>query len=159
MEFGRDTVEPHYLLIKPKILAEEYLENDVDFSSSLVDYKITVLNGKAHHVIVVSDRKEGFPVRLSVYDKDWNLRSDQPAGEHTIGEAGIPRPKCLEEMLRCAEQLAEGHPHVRVDMYVVHGKIKFGELTFTPQGGYIDYLTNDFILELGEQMILPSRYK
>ncbi len=157
MEYGRETVEPHYLLIKPKIIAEEYLENDATFSSSLVDYKVTTLNGKAYNIIVTSDRKIGTDVRVSVYDIAWNLLPDQPAGKHTGEAVKIPRPKCLNEMLLCAEKLALGHPQVRVDMYIINDKIKFGEMTFTSQGGYFNFLTRDYSIELGKKLILPKK--
>ncbi len=155
-EYGRETIEPHYLLIKPRIIAEEYLENDAEFSSSLVDYKIMVLNGVPRNIIVTSDRKIGGRVRVSVYDTDWNQVKGEPVGPHEGDAVEIPKPNSLKEMLSLAVKLAEGHPMVRIDLYLVHNKILFGEMTFTPQGGYLNYYSRDYNIELGELLQLPK---
>ena len=39
-------------------------------------------------------------------------------------------------MLKYAQQLAEPFKFVRVDFYEIDGKVYFGELTFTPAGGF-----------------------
>ena len=44
---------------------------------------------------------------------------------------------------------------MRVDLYNINGKIYFGELTFTSQGGMMDFYTPEFLLEMGEQIELP----
>lgn len=41
-------------------------------------------------------------------------------------------------------------PQVRVDLYEIDGKIYFGEMTFTSNGGYNDFYTQDFLNELGD---------
>ena len=42
----------------------------------------------------------------------------------------IDKPSNYEEMIRIAEILSKGYPHVRVDLYNINGKIYFGEYTF-----------------------------
>ena len=44
LTMGYATVEPHYLKIRPRIIAEELLVNDNPQSTSLVDYKFICLN-------------------------------------------------------------------------------------------------------------------
>ena len=56
------------------------------------------------------------------------------------------------EKIKRSESFAKGHPQVRVDFYIVEGKVIFGEMTFTSQGGYMDYLSKDYSLELGKMM-------
>ena len=34
------------------------------------------------------------------------------------------------------KKLSKGIPHVRVDLYEINGKVYFGELTFSPAGGF-----------------------
>ena len=53
-------------------------------------------------------------------------------------------------MLKNASILSEGIPQVRVDMYEVDGKPYFGELTFTSAGGFMNYFTDHFLLEMGK---------
>lgn len=48
-----------------------------------------------------------------------------------------PRPQSLEEMIRGAEVLAEGFPFVRIDLYEIDGRPRFGEVTFYPASGRI----------------------
>ena len=46
IKFGVESAEPHYLKIKPLIIAEELLEENNSFSTSLVDYKVWCFDGK-----------------------------------------------------------------------------------------------------------------
>ena len=43
---------------------------------------------------------------------------------------------------------------MRIDFYIVGDKIYFGEMTFTSQGGYMDYLSKEYSLELGSMINL-----
>ena len=63
----------------------------------------------------------------------------------------IPKPINLDYLLECARILSKGHKQVRVDLYDINGRIYFGEMTFTSQGGYMDYFTPEFLLELENQ--------
>ena len=47
-------------------------------------------------------------------------------------------------------------PELRVDLYNIDGKIYFGELTFTSQGGFMDYLTPEFNMMLGEKFCIKD---
>ena len=72
--------------------------------------------------------------RMIFYDADWNL---QPFNINVpLEQPDIPRPPQLEEMLRIARVLSAGFTAVRVDLYALNdGSIKFGEMTFTTEGG------------------------
>lgn len=148
--YGYWTIEPHYLAIKPVIYAEELIENDSAFSKSLVDYKVFCLSGKAYCILVCSDRTIGSHVNLSFYDCDWNLMPQMLDGRHKGESMLVPKPKCLKELIILAEKLAFGHPQVRVDFYISNGKIYFGEMTFTSQGGYMDYISREYSNIMGE---------
>jgi len=45
---------------------------------------------------------------------------------------------------------------MRVDLYEVDGKVYFGELTLTSAGGYMKYFTQDYLIEMGNKVKLPS---
>lgn len=149
-KYGYWTVEPHYLKIKPLIYAEELIENDSEYSKSLIDYKVFCLSGKAYFILVCSDRTIGEHVNLSFYDCHWNLIPEMLAGRHEGESIIVPKPKKLDELIVLAEKLSYGHPQVRVDFYIVNDKIYFGEMTFTSQGGYMDYISRQYSVLMGD---------
>ena len=150
-KFGYDTIEPHYLKIAPPLIyAEELLANDSKESKSLVDYKVFCFNGNPYCVLVCTDRVLGKHTNLTFYDLNWNVIPDMLAGSHRAESYPIKRPDCLEELLDCASKLSKGHPQLRVDFYIVGNKIYFGEMTFTSQGGYMDYISKDYSLKMGQ---------
>ena len=59
--------ELHYMNIPPKIIAEQYLENN---NNDLYDYKVFCFNGKAESIMFLSDRKQ--KLKMSFYDLQWN---------------------------------------------------------------------------------------
>lgn len=155
IRFGYETMEPHYLKIRPLIIAEEYLENDAEFSSSLVDYKVFCFSGTPFCIVVFIDRTKGNQVNCSYYDTEWNPLPDAMPKEKRQEQRTIPYPKELPVLLSCAQKLAKGHPQVRVDLYIVKGKVYFGEMTFTSRAGYMDNLSRDFCLKMGQLVKLP----
>lgn len=155
LRFGYKTIEPHYLRIKPLVYAEEFLANDKDFSSSIVDYKVFCLNGIPYCILICKDREIGKHTKLSFYDCDWNPIPDMLAGSHSGEFSSIPQPKCLHEMLNLSNKLAFGHPQVRLDFYIVGDKVLLGEMTFTSQGGYMDYIAKDYCKKMGSLIPIP----
>ncbi len=144
--------EPHYKGMRPCVIAEEVLPLDPG-ASSLTDYKIWCFNGKAYYVWVCNDRNRGGnSAHVMTYDVNWNAHPEFSVfnSDYQRGEI-IPKPSNLDEMIRVAERLSQGFPELRVDLYNVQGKIYFGELTFTSQGGFMDFYTPEFNLELGSK--------
>lgn len=71
------------------------------------------------------------------------------------------KPENYELMPRLAETLAEGLPHVRVDLYNIAGKPFFGEMTFYTGGGFDPFYADEeqpdgLDCELGSKMELPK---
>lgn len=48
-------------------------------------------------------------------------------------------------MIEAASKLSKGEPQARIDFYEVNGKLYFGEITMTSQGGYMSFLPMIFI--------------
>ena len=94
---------------------------------------------------------------VNLYDLDWNVHPEVSVfTEHyKDGMGKVPKPECLDSMLAAASKLSEGFPEVRVDFYVNGGKLYFGELTFASLYGKMDYFTDEYLVELGNQCILP----
>lgn len=151
-DIGALHAEPHYKRMTPCVIAEEVIRPEPG-ASSLTDYKMWCFNGKCHYVWVCSDRSSGGnSASVMTYDMDWNAHPEFSVfnSDYTKGDV-IPKPKNFDEMVRVAETLSAGFPELRVDLYNVDGKIYFGELTFTSQGGFMDFYTPEFNLELGSK--------
>ncbi|MGN0317376.1 MAG: ATP-grasp fold amidoligase family protein [Lachnospira sp.] len=132
-----------YKGLKPKIIAEEFLEDDK--YDSLADYKLYCCNGEAKCVYVTINRFT--ELRVNVYDMEWNRMPLEHIHESTPDP--IAKPKNLGLMQTLAEKIARfvDNPFVRVDFYEVKGKVYFGEVTFYPEGGmgYFDPPEWDYI--------------
>lgn len=150
---GHLYVEPHYFGIRPRLLAEKFLEPD-EGETSLVDIKINCFDGRAYSVFLCSDREPGRHVHYSVYDLDWQIHPEKVLPQYRTDKV-YPRPKSFDEMIRYSETLSRGIPYVRVDWYEIEGKPVFSEMTFTPAGGFQGFYTMDYLRELGDQMTLP----
>lgn len=132
--FGFRTAEPHYLQIKPVIIAEEMILNDSTWSNSLVDYKFYCFKGEPFCCAVFFNRDIEKHQRFAeIYDMEWN-RHDEWLREGYLPDRAvdIPRPKCLDQIVETCHKLAADFPFVRMDFYVKGEKYFFGEYTFTP---------------------------
>lgn len=150
--FGAYSVEPHYLKIPPRIIAEELLEDKSveSFSRSLVDYKIWCFDGEPFVILVAYDREIGTAHHyLDCYDLDWNRHLDY-LNDQTERNP-IPKPKNLDKMIEAASILSKGYPQMRVDFYDIDGDIRFGELTLTGAAGCMQSFNAEALLVMGEK--------
>ena len=53
-------------------------------------------------------------------------------------------------MLEIARKLSKPFPFVRVDLYQIKDKVYFGELTFYPWSGYVNFYPEEFDYKLGD---------
>lgn len=154
-KIGLWSAEPHYLRIPPRVIAEELLDVNAQSikSSSLVDYKIWCINGKPEYVFVAYDRTKD-TIKVGVYDLNWQFHPEYsiPTNHCLLMREPISRPTSLEQMISIARHLSNGFPQVRVDLYEIDGKPYFGELTFTSACGRMDYFTNEFLKQMGEEV-------
>ena len=150
-KFGRYNLEPHYDQIKPRIILEEYIENNAGLLP--IDYKIYCFNGEAKLVLVCSEREKN--LKLDFFDLEWNrLKIGHKRDE---SESLITKPLCFDEMIKYANQLAKSFPFVRVDFYDKDGIVVLGELTFTPAANMANYYTDYGQKFLGDLLTLPKR--
>lgn len=120
-----------YKQIRPRILAEEYLEDDA--CKSLPDYKFFCFDGEPRFLFIATGRGEG-KTCFDFFDADFRWL---PVTQH-YPNAPVPpkKPQCYDEMLELARKLSAGFKHVRVDFFQVNGRVYFGELTLTHFAGY-----------------------
>ena len=151
--FYYQTREYPYRSVKPRLIAEQYMEDESGYE--LKDYKIFCFNGQPKMSFVASDRqKEGEDTKFDFYDLEWN--HIPVTNGHPCSKNGIPKPKNYEKMLEIAAKLSEGIPHVRVDLYNINGKIYFGELTFFHWSGFMPYEPDEWDYKFGSYLQLPS---
>lgn len=141
-----------YIGIKPKIIVEEHLENPDNPDAGVNDYKFLCFNGHPQYVIVDANRYTDH--KRNFYNIDWTYR-DVSSDHENFGNI-MDKPEGYENMVAVAAKLSEGFPFVRVDLYNVRGMTYFGELTFYPWSGYVQFDPDDFDFELGEKFILPE---
>lgn len=137
---------------EPGIVVEELLVNREKPEAGVNDYKIFCYVGKPEFIIVDVDRYIGH--KRNFYDMEWNnlhVTSDCPASDREI-----EKPENLEEMLQVASKLSEDFPYVRVDLYSVDGKVYFGELTFYPWSGYVQFSPDEWDFKFGESFELTT---
>lgn len=135
--------EMHYTDIKPKIIAEKYMETS---TGELPDYKFLCFGGKPYYCWVDCGRFTNHT--RNVYDLDWKLQSWSQC--HPINEVIIEKPAKFETMVMLAQKLSEGLSHVRVDFYNIDGNIYVGEMTFTNASGLERIYPDEWDKRLGE---------
>ena len=122
-----------YKNVKPRIIAEEYVEDE---TRALNDYKVYSFNGKCDYVMVCIDREKN-KTKFIYYDKNWNIKKEFSKDGIKYGDTiKIAKPKNLDKMFEFATILSKNIPFVRVDFYEANGNLYFGELTFYPSAGF-----------------------
>lgn len=144
-----------YKSVRPRILAEAFLEN-AD-GSGLVDYKFFCFNGKAKAILVCTERDTPTGLKCNWYDRDWKPLPFER--EYPRSQREIPKPQELEKMIALAEKLAADIPFVRVDFYDCDQKIYFGELTFFPGNGMQPFRPAEWDRIMGDWLELPKEGK
>lgn len=143
-----------YYGLQPGLVVEKLLVNHDNPAAGMNDYKIFCYNGNPMYIVVDVDRYIGH--KRNFYDVEWNnlhIGSDCPSSDREI-----KKPVALERMLNVAAKLSEGFPYVRVDLYNNQGKIYFGELTFYPWSGYVQFEPDDADYLLAKEFVL-TKYK
>lgn len=143
-----------YKNVKPRIIAEEYLENDED---GLHDYKVWCFNGEPQYIQYITGRI-GKHTYEAFYNKDWVKQDFTYHNPLLKGE--VPKPERLQELLECCRTLAEGTCFLRTDFYVLKdGTLRFGEMTFYPMSGFEHWHPKEMETVLGAMIKLPCDEK
>ena len=143
-----------YAMGVPKVIIEELLEDHNSLDGAIWDYKYLCFNGKPEYVVLDIDRFTNH--KRNIYDVEWidqHVISDHPC----IDDRTFEKPKNYERMVEIATKLSEDFPAVRVDLYNINGRIYFGELTFFPWSGYVQFNPDSFDFEMGKKFRLPEK--
>ena len=124
-KYGVNKGEMFYADIPHKCLFEEALD-----AASLQDYKLFVIHGQVHFMMITSNR-------LTEKNRDWRTpqwqRMDvqKPTGIPNNPHLPTPSPALLRDLVKAATRLGRTFPSVRVDFIVLdNARFVFGELTF-----------------------------
>ena len=141
-----------YKNLKPRIIAEKYMEDHVD--GELRDYKFFCFDGEPKAMFVASDRTD-HGVFFDYFDLDFNhldIRQKYPNAAKSIR-----KPDNFEKMIELSRKLTKGFPHVRADFYEVDGKLYFGELTFYHFSGFMPFQPEKWDGIFGDWLKLPGK--
>jgi hypothetical protein len=142
-----------YKNIKPRIICEKYM---VDESGvELKDYKFMCFNGEPKFIQVMSGRNYG-RYNINHFDLEWN-RIEIRRRNHKENSILIKRPKELETMIEISRKLCKDIPFVRIDLYVTETRVFFGEITFFPASGYLDFMDEQYDYLIGSWIKLPMK--
>ena len=143
--------ELQYRGIPPKLICEKLIETED--GTLPVDYKLYCFNGVPHCVLVCSKRGEmEHGAQYYFFDKDWNLLRYNNRGKDAPADFTLPKPEGIEQVFDYAARLSKPFPFVRADFYLEHGEVTFGELTFTPCGGFDVNRLPEMQLKFGEMV-------
>lgn len=143
--------EMQYRGIVPKLICEKLIETD-DGALPL-DYKLFCFNGKPYVVMLCTERETGH-AKYYFFDRNRQLVRLNKRGIAAPEGFTIPLPEGYDKLFEYAEKLADSFPFVRADFYLEKGKVIFGELTFTPAGGYDPNIPREQNLFLGSMVNL-----
>ena len=142
-----------YKDVPRKIICEKYMVDES--GTELKDYKIDCFNGQAKIMLRVQGRFSGSAVLANYYTRDRQellFRWGFARNEH-------PQPwnPAYDEMFALADRLSRNIPHLRVDFYLVNGRIYFGELTFFDGSGFDKIEPETWDYTLGSYLQLPEK--
>ncbi len=147
--------EMHYRGIVPRLVCEKLI--DTRDGQLPVDYKVFCFHGNADSVMLCSNRDEsGHGARFILMDRDWNFHHYKKEDLDLPDDFTLPKPDGIDQLFEYAEKLSQPFPFVRVDFYLEDGKITFGELTFTPRGGFDPNRLPEAQLRMGA-MVHPAK--
>jgi len=153
IDYSKTAGELHYAMMTARIICEEFLEG-AD-GKKPIDFKLACYSGKAHYILVATDRDEtGHTDKYDYFDLNWHkmpfIKSSINSDRHT------QKPDSLNQMIEIAESLSKPFPFVRMDFYDINGKAVLGEMTFTPSGCMSPGLTEEGQRIFGSLITLPD---
>lgn len=136
IKFHLLAAEPQYDIDQKLLLCEKFIETED--GKSPTDYKIYCFNGVPKYVLCCIGRTDDHKPSFYFFDREWNLQRLNRQGKNAPEGFTVPKPDGIDQLFDYAEKLSKPFPFVRADFYLENGKGYFGELTFTPGGGF-DY--------------------
>lgn len=143
-----------YKNVERRIIAEKYMKDSI--TPTLNDYKIMCFDGKVKLIELHQGRFTEKHTQ-DFYDRDWNKTSIAQGSYGETSKEVVDRPALLDKMIELSEILATDIPHVRVDWYIVDGKLYFGEMTLFDGAGLDPWDRYEDDLLMGSWLTLPEK--
>ena len=143
-----------YKNVKPRIIAEKYMEDDS--YKELRDYKFFCFDGKVKLLFIATERSnKNSETKFDFFDTEYNHLNIRNG--HPNSDKPVEKPQNFEKMKELSSVLSKGIPHVRVDFYEVNGKVKFGEMTFFHWSGLVPFEPEEWDHKIGSWIKLPEK--
>ena len=136
------------------IILLQTTNKNASYDNVLNDYKFYCFNGKMGYMLISQGRFTEHTY-FDYFDKEFNHLPFTQGANNSPNKIDIPDK--FAEMVKLAEQLSAGLPHVRVDLYNINGIIYFGELTFFDSSGFEKFEPSEWDYHWGKQIALPSK--
>lgn len=134
-----------YKQVKPRIIAERYMEDD---NNELIDYKFFCFNGEVKALFIATDRQNSKEeTKFDFFDE--NFKHLEVTNGHPNAINRPKKPISFDRMKELASKLSSGYPHIRVDFYEVNGEVYFGELTLCHWGGFVPFKPKEWDYTFG----------
>lgn len=141
-----------YKNVKPRIIAEQYMEDESGYE--LKDYKFFCFDGEVKALFIATDRGvEGEETKFDFFDENFNHLPIKNGHDNARRE--FVCPDGFDKMKELASKLSKGIPQLRVDFYNINGKIYFGELTFFHWSGLKPFDPEEWDYKFGGYIKLP----
>lgn len=154
VKFHLIAYEPQYDIKDKRILCEHFIETET--GAQPVDYKFYCFNGEAKYVLCCYGRGQQDKPAFYFFDKEWKLQRLNKQGLAAPDDFTMPKPEGMDKLFEYAEILSKPFPFVRADFYLENGKAYFGELTFTPGGGFDKGRLPSTDLLFGQMVHIPE---
>ena len=138
-----------YKDIKPKIIAEKYIEQ---MDGKLLDYKFFCFDGVPTYCQIDANR---FIEHTRCF---YNMQLEKQKFKliYPSYEGKISLPKNFKKMKDIAQILSKGFPFGRVDFFLIGDCIYIGEITFFPEAGFGRFDPPEWDKKLGDLLVLPK---
>lgn len=151
--YGFYNGELWYDAIAPRAICERAL---LDFKDQLPpDFKFHVFSGDSQQMVVLQydyDRFSDHGRTLFTAELDMLPYSLQYRNKRKM----LVRPPRFEDMVEMAKSLARPFQYARVDLYNVDGAVRFGEITFAPDGGFARFSDRNVDYDWGRMLHMDA---
>ena len=141
-----------YKNVKPKIIIEKYMEDNVE--KELIDYKVMCFNGEPKIIFTCTERfSDG--LKVTFFDLNWKRLPFERHYPSSTKE--IKKPYNLEKIIKLSKELSKNIPFVRIDWYEINQKLFFGEYTFFPGSGFEEFNPEEWDEKIGNMIDINNK--
>ena len=141
-----------YKNVKPRIIAEQYMEDSA--TKDFRDYKIFAIDGVVRALSIATNRGTKEETKYDVLGADFKYLPF--TNDHINVDVQLQKPQTFEKLKKLTTKLLSEIPEARVSFYEVDGKTYFGEMTFSHWKGIVPFNQDNGDGTFGEWIKLPE---